>query len=91
MHPQEVLSFFRTDPTIGLSSSIVPTLRATHGYNEFSSSSSISAFRKIFDTIYGSPLNLLLLGSAAISVLVGNIDDAVSITISILIVLTGKS
>lgn len=45
--------------------------------------------RKFVETIYESPLNLLLLGSAAISAIMGNIDDAVSITIAILIVLTG--
>jgi hypothetical protein len=45
--------------------------------------------RKFIETIYESPLNLLLLGSAAISAIMGNIDDAVSITMAILIVLTG--
>ena len=90
MNSQEVLSFFRTDPSKGLSSSIVPTLRATHGYNEFSSTPTISVFRKFIETIYESPLNILLLGSAAISAIMGNVDDAISITISILIVLTGK-
>ena len=45
--------------------------------------------RKFIETIYESPLNLLLLGSAAISAIMGNIDDAVSITIAILIVLAG--
>jgi Ca2+-transporting ATPase len=45
--------------------------------------------RKFIETIYESPLNLLLLGSAAISAIMGNIDDAISITIAILIVLTG--
>ena len=46
--------------------------------------------RKFIETIYESPLNLLLLGSAAISTIMGNIDDAISITVAILIVLTGK-
>jgi Ca2+-transporting ATPase len=45
--------------------------------------------RKFVDTIYESPLNLLLLGSATISAIMGNIEDAISITIAILIVLTG--
>lgn len=45
--------------------------------------------RKFIETIYESPLNLLLLGSAAVSAIMGNIDDAVSITVAILIVLAG--
>lgn len=43
---------------------------------------------KFIKTVYESPLNLLLLGSACVSAIMGNIDDAVSITIAILIVLT---
>lgn len=46
--------------------------------------------RKFIETIYESPLNLLLLGSAAVSAIMGNIDDAVSITVAILIVLAGE-
>ena len=44
---------------------------------------------KFAKTIYESPLILLLFGSAFVSAVMGNIDDAVSITIAILIVLTG--
>lgn len=40
---------------------------------------------------YESPLNLLLLGSAAVSGVVGNMDDAISITAAIVIVVTGRS
>jgi P-type Ca2+ transporter type 2C len=43
---------------------------------------------KFIKTVYESPLNLLLLGSACVSAIMGNIDDAISITIAILIVLT---
>lgn len=46
---------------------------------------------KFAKTIYESPLILLLCGSAVVSAAMGNIDDAVSITVAILIVLTGKS
>lgn len=38
---------------------------------------------------YESPLILLLCGSAAVSAIMGNVDDAISITIAIVIVLTG--
>ncbi len=45
---------------------------------------------KFAKTIYESPLILLLCGSALVSALMGNIDDAVSITVAVLIVLTGE-
>ena len=45
---------------------------------------------KFAKTIYESPLILLLCGSALISAIMGNIDDAVSIAVAILIVLTGE-
>lgn len=46
---------------------------------------------KFAKTIYESPLILLLFGSAVVSAIMGNVDDAISITIAILIVLTGMS
>ncbi len=48
-------------------------------------------FIKFAKTIYESPLILLLCGSAFVSAFMGNIDDAVSITVAVLIVLTGRS
>jgi P-type Ca2+ transporter type 2C len=68
----------------------VPTILARVGYNEFSVSSPEPVLIKFAKTIYESPLILLLCGSAAISAIMGNIDDAVSITVAILIVLTGE-
>ena len=46
---------------------------------------------KFIKTIYENPLILLLCGSATVSAVMGNIDDAISITVAVLIVLTGKS
>ena len=43
-------------------------------------------FAKMF---YESPLILLLCGSAVVSAIMGNVDDAISITIAVVIVLTG--
>ena len=43
-------------------------------------------FAKMF---YESPLILLLCGSAIVSAIMGNVDDAISITIAVVIVLTG--
>ncbi|CAE6396398.1 hypothetical protein ACGC1H_005329 [Rhizoctonia solani] len=86
--PEDTLRDFRSDPTNGLSTSAIPTLRATFGYNEFSVSAPEPAWLKFAKTIYESHLILLLFGSAAISALLGNFDDAVSITVAILIVVT---
>ncbi|CAE6464561.1 unnamed protein product [Rhizoctonia solani] len=86
--PEDTLRDFRSDPTNGLTTSAIPALRATFGYNEFSVSAPEPAWLKFAKTIYESHLILLLFGSAAISALLGNFDDAVSITMAILIVVT---
>lgn len=80
---------FQTSTVDGLPSSVVPSLQAVHGYNEFSVQTPEPVLIKFAKTIYESPLILLLFGSAIVSAIMGNIDDAVSITIAILIVLTG--
>ncbi|CAL1711624.1 unnamed protein product [Somion occarium] len=85
---EDTLSYFRTSPTDGLSSVSIPSLLAEHGYNEFSVSSPEPLLLKFAKTIYESPLILLLCGSAFVSAIMGNIDDAVSITVAVLIVLT---
>lgn len=81
---------FQTTAEAGLPSTIVPSLHAMYGYNEFSVQSPEPVLIKFAKTIYESPLILLLFGSAIVSAVMGNVDDAVSITIAILIVLTGK-
>ncbi|THH18312.1 hypothetical protein EW146_g2633 [Bondarzewia mesenterica] len=85
---ENTLAEFRTSATAGLSSAMIPSLRAIHGYNEFSVATPEAALLKFAKTIYESPLILLLCGSALVSAIMGNIDDAVSITVAILIVLT---
>lgn len=74
----------------GLSHSAIPSLRAAHGYNEFSVSTPESVLLKFAKTIYESPLILLLCGSATVSAIMGNVDDAVSIAVAVGIVLTGE-
>lgn len=85
---QDTIAHFSTSGTEGLSSPVVSALREQYGYNEFDVEAPESLAIKFIKTIYESPLNLLLLGSAFISLVMGNIDDAVSITLAILIVLT---
>lgn len=80
---------FHTSTSVGLTSAAIPLLRETYGYNEFSVASPDPVLIKFAKTIYESPLILLLFGSAVISAVMGNLDDAISITIAILIVLTG--
>lgn len=70
---------------------MIPSLRELYGYNELSVSSPEHVLLKFAKTIYESPLIMLLFGSAVVSALMGNVDDAVSITVAILIVLTGQS
>ncbi|RDB25132.1 Calcium-transporting ATPase 1 [Hypsizygus marmoreus] len=85
---EDTISYFRTSVERGLLHSDIPTLLATHGYNEFSVSTPEPVLIKFAKTIYESPLILLLCGSATVSAIMGNIDDAVSITVAVLIVLT---
>ncbi|KAF8058702.1 Ca-transporting ATPase [Lyophyllum atratum] len=85
---EDTIAHFRTSSGNGLLHSDIPNLLATHGYNEFSVSTPEPVLLKFAKTIYESPLILLLCGSASVSAIMGNIDDAVSITVAVLIVLT---
>lgn len=87
---KDTIAYFRTSLESGLLLSDISTLRATHGYNEFSVSTPEPVLLKFAKTIYESPLILLLCGSATVSAIMGNVDDAISITVAVLIVLTGK-
>lgn len=62
-----------------------------YGYNEFSVETPEPVWIKFLKNIYEQPLILLLLGSAVVSAFMRNYDDAISISLAILIVLTGKS
>jgi len=86
---QATVNYFRTSGTAGLYHSDINTLREQHGYNEFSVASPEPVLLKFAKTIYESPLILLLCGSATVSAIMGNVNDAVSITVAVLIVLTG--
>ncbi|KAI8971019.1 calcium-transporting ATPase [Trametes punicea] len=85
---QDTLAYFGTSASQGLSSRRVQELLATHGYNEFTVSTPEPLLVKFAKTIYENPLILLLCGSALVSAIMGNIDDSVSITVAVLIVLT---
>ncbi|MBW0463577.1 hypothetical protein O181_003292 [Austropuccinia psidii MF-1] len=83
---QDVIQKFNSHPLRGLSSQDIPAIRQIHGPNEFLIEPKESIIKKFLAQFYQSPLNLLLLGSAAVSILMGNMDDALSITAAIIIV-----
>jgi Ca2+-transporting ATPase len=83
------MAWYRTNGTSGLLHSDIVHLRGQHGYNEFSVPTPEPVYIKFLKTIYESPLILLLCGSATVSAIMGNVDDAISITVAVLIVLTG--
>ncbi|KAF8911582.1 Ca-transporting ATPase [Gymnopilus junonius] len=85
---EATINYFRTSATHGLLHGDINILREHHGYNEFSVASPEPLLLKFAKTIYESPLILLLCASATVSAIMGNVDDAVSITVAVLIVLT---
>lgn len=78
-----------TDLKLGLSNSQdVLNRRSIHGPNELTSEEGESLLMKFVSSFYQDPLILLLIGSALISFWMNNIDDAISITLAICIVVT---
>lgn len=82
--------YFQSSILAGLSAAVIPSLQNVHGYNEFSVSGPQPVLLKFAKMLYESPLILLLCGSAVISAIMGNTDDAISITVAVAIVLTGN-
>ncbi|EDO17793.1 hypothetical protein Kpol_541p36 [Vanderwaltozyma polyspora DSM 70294] len=85
----ETLERLGTDPITGLNSiEEVSRRKVEYGANEVSVEDDESLIKKFFMNFLEDPLILLLMGSAVISFLMGNIDDAISITMAIVIVVT---
>ncbi|KAI8058642.1 PMR1-type calcium-transporting P-type ATPase [Gilbertella persicaria] len=84
---EQVAHEFNTDIKRGLNTSDVLGLRTIYGINELEAGEEESLFSKFIDS-FKDPLILLLLGSAGVSVLMGQFDDAISITMAIMIVVT---
>ena len=87
LHSQSVLDEQRVDPTTGLNEEDIILRRSIHGLNEFQVKEKDPLWMKFIEA-FKDPLIMLLLGSAFISICVGNYDDAFSITLAILIVVT---
>ena len=86
---EDTASELQTNLITGLSNSQdILNRRSLHGINELSSEEEESVFLKFLSKFYEDPLILLLIGSAVISFWMGNVDDAVSITLAITIVVT---
>ncbi|XP_059424298.1 calcium-transporting ATPase type 2C member 1-like isoform X2 [Carassius carassius] len=83
----EVACALQADLQFGLTQEEVTRRRTYHGWNEFDISEDEPLWKK-YICQFKDPLILLLLASAVISVLMRQFDDAVSITVAIIIVVT---
>lgn len=87
----ETANQLHTNLDSGLTSSMVPAIREINGSNEFEVAGQEKLITKFLKQFYESPLIILLLASALVSAVVGNLDDAFSITLAIVIVVTGET
>ncbi|KAF8978440.1 High affinity Ca2+/Mn2+ P-type ATPase-like protein [Entomortierella lignicola] len=85
---QETASQLDTNPISGLTSQEANKRRLQYGSNEFDVDDDESIYLKFLKSFYENPLILLLLASAVVSLAMGQRDDAISITLAILIVVT---
>ncbi|XP_046733266.1 calcium-transporting ATPase type 2C member 1 isoform X2 [Silurus meridionalis] len=83
----EVVCVLQADLQFGLTDTEVSRRRAYHGWNEFDISEDEPLWKKYLSQ-FKDPLIMLLLASAVISVVMRQFDDAVSITVAIIIVVT---
>ncbi|XP_072316304.1 calcium-transporting ATPase type 2C member 1 [Eucyclogobius newberryi] len=83
----EVVCLLQADLQRGLTQEEVARRRRYHGWNEFDISEEEPLWRKYISQ-FKDPLILLLLASAVISMLMHQFDDALSITVAIIIVVT---
>lgn len=83
----EVSSRLRVDVRQGLSWQDATYRRQLAGYNEFSVKDDEPPWKKYLEQ-FKNPLILLLLASALVSVFMKQYDDAISITVAIVIVVT---
>ncbi|KAI7830855.1 PMR1-type calcium-transporting P-type ATPase [Kickxella alabastrina] len=85
---QAVLDSLFTHATTGLTSLSVQQRQRVYGKNALEGGEEENIFVKFIKSIVTNSMVMLLFGSAGVSVLVGNLDDAFSITLAILIVST---
>ncbi|KAJ2349165.1 High affinity Ca2+/Mn2+ P-type ATPase-like protein, partial [Coemansia erecta] len=85
---ESVLDALCTDMHRGLASHSIRQRQDVYGLNTLEGGEEEGLAMKFIKSIVTNSMVMLLLGSAGVSVLVGNWDDAVSITLAILIVST---
>ncbi|CAM9727471.1 unnamed protein product [Lampetra fluviatilis] len=83
----EVTRALKTDIDAGLDAGEVLLRREVHGANEFELGEHEPVWKKYLSQ-FKNPMILLLLASAAVSVITKQVDDAISITLAIVIVVT---
>ncbi|KAI9231337.1 MAG: YGL167Cp-like protein, partial [Podila humilis] len=86
--PEESSVQLETSLTSGLTTQEANSRRLRYGANEFEVEDDEPIYMKFFKSFYENPLILLLLASAVVSLLMEQYDDAISITLAILIVVT---
>ncbi|KAF5918555.1 hypothetical protein HPG69_004990 [Diceros bicornis minor] len=86
-HKEDLAKAFYVDLQNGLSEFSVTQRRLVHGWNEFVANNTEPAWKKYLDQ-FKNPLIMLLLASALVSVLTREYEDAVSIALAVLIVVT---
>ncbi|XP_039083252.1 calcium-transporting ATPase type 2C member 2 [Hyaena hyaena] len=86
-HREDLAKAFYVDLQKGLSEFSVSQRRLVHGWNEFVTDRAEPVWKKYLDQ-FKNPLTLLLLVSALVSVLTKEYEDAVSIAVAVLIVVT---
>lgn len=85
----QTLSALSASASSGLDAGKVQAIRELSGPNEFEVEAKDPTWKKFLGKFYEDPLILLLMASAAVSVVVGNYDDAASILVAVFIVVTG--
>uniref|UniRef100_A0A8V5H1X1 Calcium-transporting ATPase n=1 Tax=Melopsittacus undulatus TaxID=13146 RepID=A0A8V5H1X1_MELUD len=86
-HKEDLAKALNVDLQTGLSECSVLQRRLKHGWNEFSVENTEPIWKKYLDQ-FKNPLILLLLASALVSVITKEYEDAASITMAVLIVVT---
>ncbi|NXO20060.1 AT2C2 ATPase, partial [Cisticola juncidis] len=86
-HKEDLARALNVDLQTGLSELSVLQRRSKHGWNEFSVENTEPIWKKYLDQ-FKNPLILLLLASALVSVITKEYEDAASITMAVLIVVT---
>ncbi|KAL9643273.1 hypothetical protein ABK040_014729 [Willaertia magna] len=84
---EDILDVFETNDVYGLAETEAKRRQAHVGLNELEEEEKETLFEKFIEK-FKEPMILLLLGSAIISVLFGQYDDAISIALAVFIVCT---